>query len=307
VRNGRHTQTIHQCRMGHFSFSYSSSSDSEHENAVEELLSQFLDEDLLKITTNPVGSRGSARHGLDPELEKRYEKLKASVSNLRPPGPPQSLEGRHSRLSESAEAQLPGNNPTSSAGSPRDSDSNSNPISEGRSTSAATSPRGNSNSRPPKKTSRTLMASSPSVRSQRSCSLSPSPPRSCFCGSPKKLLRSLSSKRSSGSSKMKKSDSHIGDDELTAAVVSEKSKMRVRNKDRGRPKDELDSLSDDEFLTDLSTFSLKGQRKQLKKALKEEQKVNRDAEDLVKWVKQASARMDDRVLDDLLSDEEEFK
>lgn len=106
---------------------------------------------------------------------------------------------------------------------------------------------------------------------------------------------------------MKKSESHISEDELTAAVVSEKSKMRARNKDRVRAKDELDSLSDDEFLTDLSTFSLKGHRKQLKKVLKEEQKVNRDAEDLVKWVKQASARIDDRVLDDLLSDEEEFK
>lgn len=291
--------------MGHFSLSYSSSSDSEHENAVEELLSQFLDEELLKITTNPVGSRGSARQGLDPELESRYEKLKASVSNLRPPGPPQSLERCHSRLSESAEAKLPGNNPSSSPESPRDS--NSSPISKGCSTSAASSPRGNSNSRPPKKTSRTFVASSPSVRSRRSYSLSPSPPRACFCGSPKKLLRSLSSKRSSGSSKMKKSESHIGEDELTAAVVSEKSKMRARNKDRVRAKDELDSLSDDEFLTDLSTFSLKGHRKQLKKVLKEEQKVNRDAEDLVKWVKQASARIDDRVLDDLLSDEEEFK
>jgi len=186
-------------------------------------------------------------------------------------------------------------------------DSNSSPISEGCSTSAATSPRGDSNSRPPKKTSRSSTVASPSLRSRRSCSLSPSPPRSCFCGSPKKLLRSLSSKRSLGSSKMKKSDSHIGDDELMVAVVSEKSKMSVRNKNRGRPKDELDSLSDDEFLTDLGTFSLKSQRKQLKKAFKEEQKVNRDAEDLVKWVKQASARLDDRVLDDLLSDEEEFK
>lgn len=290
--------------MGHFSLSYASS-ESEHEDAVEELLSQFLDEELLKITTNPVGSRGSARHGLDPELESRYEKLKASVSNLRPPGPPQSLERCHSRLSESVEAKLPGNNPSSSTESPRDS--NSSPISEGRSMSVASSPRGNSNSRPPKKTSRTFVTSSPSVRSQRSISLSPSPPRACFCGSPKKLLRSLSSKRSSGSSKMKKSESHIGEDELTAAVVSDKSKIRVRNRDRLRPKDELDSLSDDEFLTDLSTFSLKGQRKQLKKVLKEEQKVNRDAEDLVKWVKQASARIDDRVLDDLLSDEEEFK
>lgn len=106
---------------------------------------------------------------------------------------------------------------------------------------------------------------------------------------------------------MKKSDSHIGEDELRASAVSEKSKMRVRNRnrDRDRPKDELDSLSDDEILTDFSTFSLKSQRVQLKKALKEEQKVNQDAEDLVKWVKQASARMDHVVLNNLRSDEEE--
>lgn len=106
---------------------------------------------------------------------------------------------------------------------------------------------------------------------------------------------------------MKKSDSYIGDNELTAVAVSEKSKMRVRNRNLDRPKDELESLSDNEILTDLSTFSLKSQRKQHKKAVKEEQKVNQDAEDLVKWVKQASARMDDGVLNDLLSDEEEFK
>jgi hypothetical protein len=48
---------------------------------------------------------------------------------------------------------------------------------------------------------------------------------------------------------MKKSDYHIGNNEFMAVVISEKSKVRVQNKSRGRPKDELDSLPDDEALT----------------------------------------------------------
>jgi hypothetical protein len=48
---------------------------------------------------------------------------------------------------------------------------------------------------------------------------------------------------------MKESDSHIGDNEFMVVVISKKSKMRVQIKNRGRPKDELDSLSGDEFLT----------------------------------------------------------
>ncbi|KAJ0967971.1 hypothetical protein J5N97_024888 [Dioscorea zingiberensis] len=53
--------------------------------------------------------------------------------------------------------------------------------------------------------------------------------------------------------------------------------------------------------------SLKEQQRKLKKALKEQEKVNQEADKMVKWIKQASARMNSAAIDELLSDDEEFK
>ncbi|KAI4327933.1 hypothetical protein L6164_020340 [Bauhinia variegata] len=57
---------------------------------------------------------------------------------------------------------------------------------------------------------------------------------------------------------------------------------------------------DDEFLSDMGSFSAKKQQKMLKKAMKEEEKISQEAEKIVKWAKQASARMS--VEDDLSDD-----
>ncbi len=62
---------------------------------------------------------------------------------------------------------------------------------------------------------------------------------------------------------------------------------------------------DDDFLSDLTTFSTKQQQKLLKKAMKEEQKISQEADKIVKWAKQASARLsvsDIPDQDDELSD-----
>ncbi|XP_022136939.1 uncharacterized protein LOC111008511 [Momordica charantia] len=59
-----------------------------------------------------------------------------------------------------------------------------------------------------------------------------------------------------------------------------------------------------DFLSDLSIFSAKEQQKILKKAMKEEEKVNREAEKIVKWAKQASARMNISDIEDELGDQE---
>lgn len=53
--------------------------------------------------------------------------------------------------------------------------------------------------------------------------------------------------------------------------------------------------------------SLKEQQRKLKKALKEQEQVSQEAEKMVKWIKQASAKMNARAIDELLSDDEEFK
>ncbi|KAH7668808.1 hypothetical protein IHE45_11G036100 [Dioscorea alata] len=53
--------------------------------------------------------------------------------------------------------------------------------------------------------------------------------------------------------------------------------------------------------------SLKEQQRKLKKALKEQEKVSQEADKMVKWIKQASAKMNARAVDELLSDDEELK
>lgn len=69
----------------------------------------------------------------------------------------------------------------------------------------------------------------------------------------------------------------------------------------------LDWGKNDEVLSDLSTFSGKNQQKLLKKALKEEEKISKEAEKIVKWAKQASARMEISGIEDDLGDNESFK
>lgn len=61
----------------------------------------------------------------------------------------------------------------------------------------------------------------------------------------------------------------------------------------------------DEILTDLTTFSFKEQQRELKKALKEEERVSLEAAKVVEWVKHASARMDEAAIDELMSEEDE--
>lgn len=60
----------------------------------------------------------------------------------------------------------------------------------------------------------------------------------------------------------------------------------------------------DELLSDLSTFSVDEQERRMKKALKEEERVSREAERVVQWVKQESARMDASVINAVLSKNE---
>ncbi|KAJ1396863.1 hypothetical protein SESBI_32255 [Sesbania bispinosa] len=50
-------------------------------------------------------------------------------------------------------------------------------------------------------------------------------------------------------------------------------------------------------------LSSKQQQKMLKKAMKEEEKINREAEKIVEWAKHASARMDVSGIEDELSDD----
>ncbi|XP_062073031.1 uncharacterized protein LOC133777450 [Humulus lupulus] len=63
-----------------------------------------------------------------------------------------------------------------------------------------------------------------------------------------------------------------------------------------------DWSKNDELLSDLGSFSFKEQRKILKMAMKEQQKISREAQKIVKMARQASARMNVSGIDDELSD-----
>ncbi|KAF5735233.1 putative protein TPRXL [Tripterygium wilfordii] len=70
---------------------------------------------------------------------------------------------------------------------------------------------------------------------------------------------------------------------------------------------DLEWGKNDDLLSDLGTFSVKEQQKILKMAMKEQQKISHEAEKIVKWAKQASARMNFHDIEDELSDDEIIK
>ncbi|KAL2901044.1 hypothetical protein RDABS01_026126 [Bienertia sinuspersici] len=62
----------------------------------------------------------------------------------------------------------------------------------------------------------------------------------------------------------------------------------------------------DQILTDLKSFSSKNQKKLMKIAKKEEEKINKEAEKIVKWAKQTSARLDFSDIHDVdISDDDD--
>ncbi|KAH7515104.1 hypothetical protein FEM48_Zijuj11G0160700 [Ziziphus jujuba var. spinosa] len=80
-----------------------------------------------------------------------------------------------------------------------------------------------------------------------------------------------------------------------------KNSSRKSKENRGSVLD-FDCSIGDETFSDLGTFSRKEQEKILRKALKEEEKISREAEKIVKWAKQASARMNVSDIEDELSE-----
>ncbi|KAG5060821.1 hypothetical protein JHK87_001850 [Glycine soja] len=75
-------------------------------------------------------------------------------------------------------------------------------------------------------------------------------------------------------------------------------KKKEEEKEKKKKKKSKQNWGDD-LLSELGSFSRKEQQKMLKKAMKEEEKVSREAEKIVQWAKQASARFN---LEDELSD-----
>ncbi|XP_058084995.1 uncharacterized protein LOC131232638 [Magnolia sinica] len=262
-------------------FSSLSSPESD-DSAIENIISQAIDLSVLEQIA-ALNSPHSSDTALPTHLETRFHRLKsfpASVPNLKTHPPSLSPEKSKIPKCQNQPTKSPTSSPHKDTSSPHKDTELPSPKSELDSLDRCGSspfpsiPVKSEDVKGLNPKSGTGSTFSPSISSCSSAEPS-SPPRltCCFWRSPKKVHK-----------KKSKEDGMAGFD--------------------------LDDGfwgKDDEMLSDLSAFSLKEQRRRLRKAWKEEEKVNREAEKVVKWAKQVSARMDASMLDSPTSDEEKFK
>ncbi|XP_019174206.1 PREDICTED: uncharacterized protein LOC109169767 [Ipomoea nil] len=247
--------------MADFSFL----SDSDDEKAVEELLSQAMDQSVLEQVA-AINCSGFTHSDLPDHLEARFRKLKTFPATK--PNPSNlaaaSKSFNHSQLVEPQRKEdRAEENPDSAVDSP--------PPKLGTENHDFSASKKNPDRKMDSEPKSGSGSSSFSLGSPDFSTEPPSPPAKigCIWCSPKKVSKK----------KGKENRATIG-----------------KGFDWGK--------SDAEFLSDLSTFSKKNQEKMLKKAMKEEEKINMEAEKIVQWAKQASARIDFAGLDDELSDNE---
>lgn len=266
--------------MADFSFL----SDSDNEKAVEDLLSQAMDQSVLEQVA-AINCSGFTDSVLPTQLETRFRKLKSLPAASTTPKP--STVTRNSRSFGSSEfpntpktMKMDGENEKIEGNQVGEKGFKVNledGVFEEQSKLKVDSMENDVFSKTPigkrgkksKCSSGPISSPSDSWNSSKDC-LSPPAKTGCFWCSPKK-----------GSNKKGKEN---------------------RGVNMG-----LKWGKDDNLLSDLSTFSSKNQEKLMKKAMEEQEKINREAEKIVKWAKQASTRMDVSSIEDELSDDDTFK
>ncbi|KAI9177402.1 hypothetical protein LWI28_014788 [Acer negundo] len=268
-------------------FGYLSDTD---DSAVDELISQAKELCVLE-QVSAVNCSGFTDSLLPTELEQRFRKLKSFPATK--PKPPTNINDTHcakslphskSQVDHKAECETFSDekkNPDWKMGL------EGKPVPEYDS-----SPINSSNSSPDGKTN----LEEKSKRGSVSVSVPKLKLSSKSCSSPLSSSNSWKISRSPSPSPPLKSG---------CLWCSPKSSSKKKSKDKENRvlSSSLDWGKTDEFLSDLSTFSAKEQQKMLKKAIKEEEKVSREAEKIVKWAKQASTRMRAHDSEDELSDD----
>ncbi|XP_050375653.1 uncharacterized protein LOC126793233 [Argentina anserina] len=273
-------------------------SESDEDSAVEDLLSQAKDHVLLEQLASINCSSFTDDSVLPTHLESRFSKLKSFPAitaatttasfrrNSISPQNPDELKAPLPKAQQSRNVSPPLKSPEFSPEKVVSSSKASKPKPKHGSLSSASN---SSNSSPEsatfspaKRVSGKKQRSKSKSKSGRlssplgSCNSlredSPSPPRKagCFWCSPKRNIAS--------SQRRSKENGGVG------GGIG------------------LDFSDDSELLSGLGSFSKKEQSKILKKAMKEEEKISREAEKIVKWAKQESARMNVTGIDDELSD-----
>ncbi|KAL3619088.1 hypothetical protein CASFOL_036658 [Castilleja foliolosa] len=250
-------------------------SDSDGEKAVEELLSQAMDSTVLDQVA-AINCAGFTDSGLPSHLEARFHRLKSFPSSAPKPAPlsTKSFNLSHPKISDPGEEELGGKKKLPTTCSTKCPEEKSY-LSDNNNCSPFSPFKENPHRKMNKRGSRRRKSPSSSSFSDddgfSSRSISPPVKTGCFLCSPKKVYK--------------------------------KKNKENRGLDLG-----LDwGKNDDKLLSDLSNFSVSSQRRMKKKAMEEEEKICKEAEKIVKWAKQASARMDISGIEDELSDDENAK
>ncbi|KAL6008601.1 hypothetical protein ACLOJK_034115 [Asimina triloba] len=234
-------------------------------SAIEDVISQAKDLCVLEQIAALNSPHSSSL--LPPHLETRFTRLKSLPPSLPPPPIPQDF---NIPISQNQPTKTPSSSPPTPTAHPQ--------IPAPKSTLDTQPPslpvKSEENPKDPHLKSGTGSVSSPSISFSPPPVQPPSPPPQlcCFWRSPKKTTKKKKSKED-WAAELDLDDGFLG--------------------------------KNDEILSDLGSFSLKEQRRRLKKAWKEEEKVAREAEKIVKWAREASLRMEASAIEDLTSDDDE--
>ncbi|KAK7309474.1 hypothetical protein RJT34_06229 [Clitoria ternatea] len=250
------------------------------DSAIEEIISQAQDACVLD-QLSAINCSGITHSVLPTHLETRFRKLKSFPSTITPPTFDPKARS-FSILTLKGNPQSPNFSPSKdnphsgSSSSPSDSAKNKEQRERKPKHGSLSSPPFGSVSASSHSSEESSMSSmfrptqkdkeqKEKCSSVKSLTSSPSPPRKsgCFWCSP-------------GKKSKKKSKEILG-------VVND--------------------FGSDELLSDLGSFSRKQQQKMLKKAMKEEEKISREAQKIVEWAKHASARMNVSDIEDEFSDD----
>ncbi|XP_051119413.1 uncharacterized protein LOC127243441 [Andrographis paniculata] len=244
-------------------------SDSDEDKAVDELLSQAMDSTVLDQVA-AINCAGFDSGGLPSHLEARFARLKSFPSAAAKTKP--STKSFH--VSDPGDVKKI-DSPISSRNSdsvPENSPTSKPKCADSKNNSPPCDSAGVNRNPRIEIGGNGRKSNSPDFWadfSTRSRSVSPPVKSGCFLCSPKKSSRKLGKKENRG---------------LDLGLNWGK--------------------HDDDLLTDLSNFSVHS-KKMSRRAMEEEEKICREAEKIVKWAKQASARMEVSGIEDILSDDDE--
>lgn len=296
--------------MADFSFL---SSDSDTEKAVDEILSKAMDQSILEQVSAINCSRFSDS-SLPIHLETRFQKLKSFPISTASSLKPNKSSSVHDHPASSSVFKNSKNEENSVEGKGSMGNSNSGFCSiplKSLSFSNKDEIFRDSEKNPDRK--KGLKAKSESEFLSSASNSFDFSAENEFLSSSKKIppgkdRKGLKSPSGSASFRSDSSPETLSPPQRSGCFwCSPKKTPRKKNKEYMVSDFDLDWGKNDEVLSDLNTFSGKYQQKLLKKAMKEEEKLSREAEKIVKWAKHASARMEVSSIEDQLSDNENFK